>query len=77
MKTIAITIDEPTLGRLDRLRGRARSKNRSEIVRQAVKDYLARLERLEEEEREREILRRHRARLKRQSAALVRGQAKL
>ena len=77
MKTIAIAIDEATLGRLDRLRGRARSKNRSEIVRQAVKDYLARLERLEEEEREREILRRHRARLKRQSAALVRGQAKL
>jgi hypothetical protein len=46
-------------------------------VRQAVKDYLARLERLEEEEREREILRRHRARLKRQSAALVHEQAKL
>ena len=77
MKTIAIAIDEATLGRLDRLRGRARSKNRSEIVRQAVKDYLARLERLEEEEREREILRRHRARLRRQAAALVRGQAKL
>lgn len=78
MKTIAITIDQPTLDRIDRLVATKRIdwKSRSEIVRKAVQEFVARLERLAEDEREREIFRRHRSRLGRQAAALVREQAK-
>jgi Arc/MetJ-type ribon-helix-helix transcriptional regulator len=38
MKTIAITIDEPTLEHIDRLvaGGERRYKNRSQLIRQAV-----------------------------------------
>lgn len=79
MKTIAITIDEETLEGVDRVAGRKRtgeSTNRSKVIRTAVREYLARLERLVEEDREREILKRHSGRLARQAAALVRAQAK-
>ena len=71
MKTIAITVDEDTLEQLDRVAG----KNRSLVVRRALQQYLSFLERTTEQEREREILRRHRRRLDRQCAALVREQA--
>jgi metal-responsive CopG/Arc/MetJ family transcriptional regulator len=79
MKTIAITIDEPTLRRLDELvvSGNDCRRNRSQIIRQAVQDYVARLERINEEEREKEIFGRHRKRLERQVAELVKEQAKL
>ena len=79
MKTIAITIDETTLQHIDRLVAgeEARCKNRSQLIRQAVQEYVARLERVTEEEREGEILRKHRARLKLQATALVKEQAKL
>jgi metal-responsive CopG/Arc/MetJ family transcriptional regulator len=79
MKTIAVTIDEPTLQHIDRLVAveDVPWKNRSEIIRQAVREFVARLERKAEEEREREIFRRHRARLNRQATALVKEQAKL
>ena len=78
MKTIAITIDEATLASVDRLVGRERraGKNRSQLIRQAVADYISRLERLAEDQREDLILRRHRGRLARQTSALVRAQAK-
>jgi metal-responsive CopG/Arc/MetJ family transcriptional regulator len=78
MKTIAVTIDEPTLKRLDRIVGmeRVSLKNRSEVIRRAVQDFVGRLERMAEEEREREIFQRHRTRLNRQAAALVKEQAK-
>jgi metal-responsive CopG/Arc/MetJ family transcriptional regulator len=79
VKTIAITIDEDTLDHVDRVASRKRtgeSANRSKIIRTAVREYLARLERLADEDREREILRRHAQRLARQTAALVRAQAK-
>ncbi len=79
MKTIAITIDDDTLQRIDRFaagNGVAR-QNRSQIIRQAVQEYLERLERLAEEERERAIFQRHRQRLTRQAAALVKEQAKV
>jgi metal-responsive CopG/Arc/MetJ family transcriptional regulator len=78
MKTIAITIDEATLGRVDRLvsGGDPRSRNRSRIIREAVQDYLSRMERANEEERERAIYRKHRARIARQATVLVREQAK-
>jgi Arc/MetJ-type ribon-helix-helix transcriptional regulator len=83
MKTIAITIDRPIdrpmLERLDRLVAMEGVpwKSRSGLIRQAVEELLARLERAAEEERERNIFRRHRARLNRQVAALVKEQAKL
>ena len=79
MKTIAITIDEPTLEHIDRVvaGGDRRYKNRSHLIRQAVQEYVARLESLTEEEREREIFRRHRARLAREAVELVKDQAKL
>jgi len=77
MKTIAITIDEAMLDRVDRLAGhRGDTPNRSKIIRAAVAEYLARIERAAEEEREREVFRQHRGRLRRQAAALVKEQAK-
>ena len=59
------------LRRVDRV-----SSNRSSIIRQAVDEYLSRLEREAEEERERAIFSKHRGRLARQAVALVRDQAK-
>ena len=78
MKTIAITIDEKTLAAVDRLVGRGgpTGKNRSHLIRQAVADYMARLEGLAEDQREHLILRRHRGKLARQASALIREQAK-
>ena len=79
MRTIAITIEEETLKRVDRVAAGERAggpANRSRIIRAAVREYLARLERIAEEERERTILRRHSGRLARQAAALVREQVK-
>ena len=78
MKTIAITIDEHTLQRIDRFVADEATdhKNRSQIIRLAIREYAERLERKAEEEREREIFRRHRQRLTRQATALVKEQAK-
>lgn len=78
MKTVAITIDEETLRRVDALAARtgAPGGNRSRLIRQAVRDYVSRLERLADEERESAIVRRHRGRLARQARALVGQQAR-
>jgi len=78
MKTIAITIDEPTLRKVDKLAGEAQFqfRNRSDLIRRAVEAYVKRLEQQLEEERETEILRRHKTRLNRQAAALIREQAR-
>ncbi len=78
MKTIAITIDEKTLEHVDRMvgRGGGAGRNRSQLIRQAVHEYVSRLDRLAEDEREAAIVRRHRGRLARQASALVREQAK-
>ena len=77
MKTIAIIIDEDTLRRIDRLRTQGGLvSNRSRLIREALREYVLRVERLGEEEREREIFRRHRKGLARQAAALVKEQAK-
>jgi metal-responsive CopG/Arc/MetJ family transcriptional regulator len=73
MKTIAITIDDDTLQRVDRLCG---GRSRSRVIREAVQEYVSRLEQRAEEERERAVIRRHRGRLALQSRALVREQAK-
>ena len=76
MKTIAISIDEPTLNALDRLvdKGRIRGK-RSELVRVALVEFLARRESLEQEARERVAIAKHRVLLARQAKALVAEQA--
>jgi metal-responsive CopG/Arc/MetJ family transcriptional regulator len=73
MKTIAITIDEHTLARVDRIGG---GRARSRLIREAVQEYLARVERVAEEERESAVLRRNRHRLAQQTRALVREQSK-
>jgi metal-responsive CopG/Arc/MetJ family transcriptional regulator len=65
------------LTRVDRLSGyRGGASNRSKIIRAAVAEYLTRIERTAEEERERDVFRRHRGRIRRQAAALVKEQAK-
>ena len=79
MKTIAITIDETTLERIDRLKTAANApfRSRSEVIRQAAQEFVSRLESLAEEGRERDIFRRNHKRLVRQSIELVKEQAKL
>jgi len=78
MKTIAITIDEETLERLDRVleQQTAPGKNRSQLIRRAVREYVAGLQREAEQAREKEIFRRNRRLLKQDALALIREQAK-
>ncbi|MGH9372338.1 MAG: CopG family ribbon-helix-helix protein [Vicinamibacterales bacterium] len=80
MKTIAITIDEDMLNRLDRLldrgSGGAARRSRSRLIREAVNEYLLRHERQAAEEREAAIISRHRVRLVQQARAAIREQAK-
>jgi metal-responsive CopG/Arc/MetJ family transcriptional regulator len=72
MKTIAVTIDEDLVARMDRLGDR----NRSLLVREAVAQYVARREREMTEAAEDAVVRRHRRRISREAAALVRAQGK-
>jgi metal-responsive CopG/Arc/MetJ family transcriptional regulator len=80
MKSIAITIDEDMLNRLDHLVGRGSGagtlRSRSRVIREAVKEYIMRHERLAAEEREATIIRRHRVRLMQQARAAIREQAR-
>lgn len=78
MKTIAMTIDEVTLKRVDHLMasGVLPWKSRSEVIRHAVQKFISELERADEAKREEAIFRRHGARLNRQAAALIKEQAK-
>jgi metal-responsive CopG/Arc/MetJ family transcriptional regulator len=71
MKTIAITIDDDVLNRIDHV-----ADNRSEFIRKAVHEYLAQIGRLEEEQRERKVFKQNRERLRREAIALVKEQAK-
>ena len=77
MKTIAISIDEQLLGALDRLarKGNAR-RNRSELVREALVEFLARRGSLEHEAVEQAAIAKHRLRLARQAKAIVAEQAR-
>ena len=76
MKTIAITMDESLIERMDQLCviRRDDKANRSKIVREAVSEYLSRLERIAEEEKETKIFHQHRIKLAKQTAALVKEQ---
>jgi metal-responsive CopG/Arc/MetJ family transcriptional regulator len=78
VKTIAITIDEETLARVDRLSGREKGRraNRSRVIRHAIRRYVDQVERQTADQREDAIVRRHRERLTRQASALVRSQAR-
>jgi metal-responsive CopG/Arc/MetJ family transcriptional regulator len=78
MKTIAITIEEPMLERVDRLsrQGTTAGRNRSQVIREAVREYVSRIEREADAAREAAIVRQHRDRIARQARALVREQAK-
>lgn len=81
MKTIAISIDEESLAAIDQLArapGRRRGPkpaNRSEVVRRAVQEFIARHRRVEREEGDRRILAAHRELIARQAKALVAAQA--
>ena len=82
MKTIAISIDETSLAAVDRLaqaagrrRGGGKKANRSEVVRQAVREFLALRRKQEREERDRRVLSAHRDEIGRQGASLVAEQA--
>lgn len=78
MRTIAITIDEDIIERMDQLSSRIGPgrTNRSSIIRQAVREYLSRIECETEQERETEIFKAHRKKLALQTAALVKEQAR-
>jgi Arc/MetJ-type ribon-helix-helix transcriptional regulator len=77
MKTIAITVDEDTLSSVDALVATSsRLRNRSAVVRAALRDFTEREQRRQTEEREREILRKQRQRLARQARALIAEQAR-
>jgi predicted transcriptional regulator len=52
MKTIAITIDEDVLARVDRLANSRSRRNRSRVIREAVREYVTQRESLAEDERE-------------------------
>ena len=77
MRTIAVTIDEPTLADLDRLVSskKAKAKSRSAVVRAALAAYLSGLRRTQQEEVERVALSAHRKKLDRQLEALLGEQA--
>jgi metal-responsive CopG/Arc/MetJ family transcriptional regulator len=77
MKTIAITIDDPTLSALEKLarESSARPGSRSRMIRTAVQEYVAREIRRRREAAEREIIKKHRRRLASQAQALISEQA--
>ncbi|MBI3183447.1 MAG: ribbon-helix-helix protein, CopG family [Myxococcales bacterium] len=80
MKTIAITIDEPTLEAVDRLARepagkRGATSNRSAVVRAAVREYLDRHAREEREAAEWRIWSKHLKRVNAEAAAMVSEQA--
>lgn len=77
MKTIAIAIDERTLKSVDELIAHSEHlRNRSAVVRMALQEFAERERRRQIEEREREIVRKHRQTLARQARALIADQAR-
>ena len=77
MKTIAVTIDEPTLQLLDELAASSpQLRSRSALVRTAIRQFAERERRRESEAHEHEILHKHRKQLARQARALITEQAR-
>jgi metal-responsive CopG/Arc/MetJ family transcriptional regulator len=77
MRTIAVSIDEPTLRKLDRIATAQKTRRRSAVVRAALAEFISRREQAEREESERQAYAKHRDLLARQVRALVADQAKL
>lgn len=70
-------MDEGTLKNVDDLIAQsAHLRNRSAVVRTAVREFAERERQRQTEEREREIFRKHRRRLSRQARALIADQAR-
>jgi metal-responsive CopG/Arc/MetJ family transcriptional regulator len=77
MKTIAVSIDEATLKLLDKLaESSSRHRNRSALVRTALREFAGRERNHEVEAKEGELFRKHRKRLARQARALIAEQAR-
>jgi Arc/MetJ-type ribon-helix-helix transcriptional regulator len=77
MKTIAITIDDGTLKLSDELVGRSgRARSRSALVRTALRAFAERARHRETEAHEGRIFNEHRKRLARDTAALIKEQAR-
>lgn len=77
MKTITVSIDDSTLKQLDRLLADcSRRASRSSLIRIAVREYVASIEKTIEEQREREVFKRRRKRLERRAVALIKEQAR-
>ena len=84
MKTIAISIDEASLAAVDRIartagrrRGGKREANRSEVIRRAVREFLAHQKRHKREASDRRVLAANRERIEREARSLVTEQADL
>lgn len=77
MTTIAISIDETTLKLLDELADRSsRHRNRSALVRAALREFAERGRKRGIEAKEREVFDKHRKRLARQARILIAEQAR-
>ncbi|MBI2892061.1 MAG: ribbon-helix-helix protein, CopG family [Deltaproteobacteria bacterium] len=74
MKTIAITIDEPTLSKLDALT-KGKERARSALIRKAVQQFVASEDARLAEERDAAAYRKHSRLVRRQAEALVAAQA--
>jgi metal-responsive CopG/Arc/MetJ family transcriptional regulator len=77
MKTITVTIDEATLNLLDELATSSpHTRNRSALVRIAVREFAERVQRRKKEIQELEVLHKHKILLTRQARALIAEQAR-
>ena len=77
MKTITVTIDETTLNLLDELAASSpRRRNRSALVRIAVREFAEREQRRKKEIQEHKVLHKHKILLARQARALIAEQAR-
>jgi len=78
MKTIAVTLDETTLNLLDELASSSpRHRNRSALVRIAVREFIEREQQRKSGAQEYEVLHKHKKLLARQARALIAEQARL
>ena len=76
MRTIAITIDDETLGLIDELhRSSRRFRSRSALVRAAIRAYASLERERRSRERELRVIRENKALLDRQLKAMVKEQA--
>ena len=78
MRAIVINIEKDLLRRIDRAANKTAGApmNRSQFIREAVREYLVRMDTSTEELRETDIFRRNRTRLHREAVALIDEQAK-